>query len=142
MRRHCVCIIMTHRLICSMTYLVHSSGHSRSNLQVNISRLKCRCFEASRREVHDGMTHCLYLFSSKVICKHVDSTKEQQFLFDLHWKGQNMTKTCQTRYGCIYNILRTFSPYLLQSSFVFCNYIANESLGGGVTPQVRSRMAK
>ena len=56
---HCVCLVKTHRMMCNMIYLGHSSGQViwpdlRSNFQIDLSGSRCICFDASWREEYDG----------------------------------------------------------------------------------------
>ena len=56
---HCVCLVKTHWLICNMTYFdLFGSQRDldlRSSFQLDLSRSTCMCFDASRREKHDGV---------------------------------------------------------------------------------------
>ena len=104
-RCHCVVLVMTHRLICNMTYLGHLSGPTtwldlRSGIRIDLFGSKFECFVASRREECNGVRNfCAIFFSSKMICKHADITKKQRFTFDLFWKGQNVTWSSKIGYG-------------------------------------------
>ena len=55
-----ICLVMAPRLICNMTYLDRSSGQVissvlRLNVQIDLSRSKCICFDTPRREEYGGV---------------------------------------------------------------------------------------
>ena len=60
-RCHCVCLVMTHRLICDMSYLSHSSGQviwtdPRSDFKIHLFCPKWY-LDASRRKKYDGINN-------------------------------------------------------------------------------------
>ena len=61
-RCHCFCLVVTHRLICHMIYLSHSSSDTirldlRSNFQINLSGLKYNIYRC-----HPARTMVLNIF--------------------------------------------------------------------------------
>ena len=72
---HCVCLVKAHRLICNMTYFdLFGSPRDldlRSNFPLDLSRSTCICFDASRREKHDGVKIIpLSFFVQKLFAKN------------------------------------------------------------------------
>ena len=120
-RCHCVCLVKTHRLICNMTYLGRLSGqviwpYLRLNFQIDLPGSKCICFDASWREEYDGVSRFFSIFLSSKFIRKKYLPKSNIFLFDLTWKGQNVTLWSKS--GMVrFRTSRSFRLPLLRSSF-------------------------
>ena len=92
----CVCLVKAHRLICNMTYFdLFGSPRDldlRSNFPLDLSRSPCICFDASRREKHDGVKIIpLSFFVQKVFAKNkvFRSWPQKATLFSLSRPGRS-----------------------------------------------------
>ena len=144
-RCHCVCLVKAYRLICSSTYLGHSSGQviwpdQRSNFQNDLLGPKCIWCVLTR-----GIRWCTAFFSifviSKVTCTNVNFPEKQHFMFGLPWKDQMWPKVAKSGV-VIFRTSRTFRLFLLRSS----TSTRGQTSWGWKDPsphsQVRSRMSK
>ena len=91
-RFHCVCLVMTHRLIWHMNYLGHSSvqviwPELKSHFQINLLGSKCICVYAFGCEEYDGSSGFSLSFSvQKLLAKTSLLLKSNIFCLACHVK--------------------------------------------------------
>ena len=96
---YCICLVMTHRLICIITCLDYLSGQVICpDLRLNFQNALSGQNEIVLMRLNATNTMVFRVFSNfffvpKFLAKTLISPKKKKFLFDLPWKGQKAVST-------------------------------------------------